>query len=81
MSEYYGLLGYWCTVDHEAEGSQLTVDFLFVDLFLLVAEVIKKKGLQLRIIETTLFWENKQCSPTGPLQVDFILASLGSSLY
>lgn len=30
-------------MDHEAEVSQLTVDFLFVDLlFLLVAEVIKK---------------------------------------
>lgn len=33
-------------MDREAEGSQLTVDFLFVDLwvvFFLVAEVIKKK--------------------------------------
>lgn len=74
MSEYYWLLGYWCAVDHEAEENQLTVDFLFVDF--LVAEVIKKKGLQLWIIETTLSWENKRRSPTDLWKVDFILASL-----
>lgn len=69
-------------MDHETEGSQLAVDFLFVDpFFFLVAKVIKKKGLQFLIIETTLSWENKRCSPVELLKVDFILSSLGSSLY
>jgi len=68
-------------VDHEAEGSQLITDFLFVDIFFffLVPEVIKKKELQLWIIETTLSWENKRHSPTDLLKVDFYIGIIGKS--